>query len=164
MNNSLRRTAGCFMALIISLCGIARAAESEDRLKKALADTTSIQMKLAMAQKRFSIMSRALPDPERCVARELLDASIGFREIATEPFLVAQLVDAMKSVEDQKIVRSRVGNIAYRIVGIGENDISIVNEFLKDLTTPAMIAEATLIRDKMIELRGVWSPFSSGHF
>lgn len=102
MNKSLRRTAVCFVALIISLCGVAEAGESEDPLKKVLADTTSIQMELAMVQKRFSIMSRTLPDPERCVARELLDTSINFREIATEPFLVGQLVNAMKSVEDQK--------------------------------------------------------------
>ena len=148
----------------LALCSAGHALESVDPLKKALADTTSIQMELAMAQKRFSIMSRSLPDPERCVARELLDTSIGFREIATEPFLVGQLVKDMKSAEDQNTVRSRLGNIAYRIIGIGENDIGIVNEFLKDLTTPAMIAEATLIRDKMVELRGLWEPFSSGHF
>jgi hypothetical protein len=148
----------------LALCSASYALESVDPLKKALADTTSIQMELAMAQKRFSIMSRSLRDPERCVARELLDTSIGFREIATEPFLVGQLVKDMKSVEDENTVRSHLGSIAYRIVGIGENDIGIVNEFLKDLTTPAMIAEATLIRDKMVELRGLWVPFSSGHF
>jgi hypothetical protein len=164
MNKALRRTSVRWIALIFSICNFARAAESEDPLKKALADTTSIQMELAMAQKRFSIMSRALPDPERCVARELLDTSIGYREIATEPFLVGQLVKDMKSVEDQNTVRGRLGSIAYRIIGIGENDIGIVNESLKDLTTPAMIAEATLIRDKMVELRGLWAPISSGHF
>ena len=70
----------------------------------------------------------------------------------------------MKSVEDQNTVRRRLGNIAYRIIGIGENDIGIVNESLKDLTTQAMIAEATLIRDKMVGLRGLCVPFSSGHF
>ena len=84
--------------------------------------------------------------------REGIDTSIGYREIATEPFLVGKLVKDMKSVEDQNTVRSRLSNIAYRISGIGENDIGIVNESLKDLTTPAMIAEATLIRDKMVSL------------
>jgi hypothetical protein len=153
MNESLRRTAVCLMALIISLCGVAQASESVDPLKKVLADTTSIQMELAMAQKRFSIMSRALPDPERCIARELLDTSIGFREIATEPLLLGQIVNEMKTVEDQSTVRSRLSNIAYRMMAIGENDIGIVNESLKDLTTPAMIAEATVIRDKMVALR-----------
>ena len=164
MNKSSLRTYVYGLTLIISLFGVARAIESKDPLKTALANATSIQMELAMAQKRFSIMSRTLPDPERCVARELLDTSINFREIATEPFLVGQLVKDMKSVEDQNTVRSRLGNIAYRIIGIGENDIGIVNEFLKDLSTPAMIAEATLIRDKMVELRKLWVPFSSGHF
>ena len=77
-----------------ALCSAGHALESVDPLKKALADTTSIQMELAMAQKGFSIMGRSLPDPERCVARELLDTSIGFREIATEPFLIGQLVKA----------------------------------------------------------------------
>jgi hypothetical protein len=164
MNQSLRRNPLCWMALLISICGIGQAAESVDPLKRVLADTTSIQMEMAIAQKRFSIMSRAMPDPERCVARELLDTSIGFREIATEPFLVGQLVNEMKSAEDHNTARNLLGVVAYRIIGIGENDIGIVNESLKGLTTPAMIAEATLIRDKMVELRGLWAPFSSGHF
>jgi hypothetical protein len=152
------------MALIISLCGVAGASESVEQLKKVLADTLSIQMELGMAQKRFSIMSRTLPDPERCVARELFDTSIGYREIATEPLLVGQLVNEMKSALDQSTVRNRLGIVAYRVMGIGENDIGLVNELLKGLTTPAMVAEATLIRDKMIKLRGLWEPFSSGHF
>jgi hypothetical protein len=164
MNKSSRRTPVCWIALIFLICSMAPAAESEVPLKGALADTTSIQVELAMAQKRFSILSRTLPDPERCVARELLDTSINFREIATEPLLVGQLVKEIKSVEDQKTVRNRLGIVAYRIIGIGENDIGIVNESLKDLTTPAMITEATLIRDKMVELRSLWVPFSSGHF
>jgi hypothetical protein len=152
------------MALTISLCGVAGASESVEQLKKVLADTLSIQMELGMAQKRFSIMSRTLPDPERCVARELLDTSIGYREIATESLLVGQLVNEMKSALDQSTVRNRLGIVAYRVIGIGENDIGLVNELLKGLTTPAMVAEATLIRDKMIKLRELWEPFSSGHF
>jgi len=162
--NELRRTCVYWMALIISLCGVAGASESVEQLKKVLADTLSIQMELGMAQKRFSIMSRTLPDPERCVARELFDTSIGYREIATEPLLVGQLVNEMKSALDQSTVRNRLGIVAYRVMGIGENDIGLVNELLKGLTTPAMVAEATLIRDKMIKLRGLWEPFSSGHF
>jgi hypothetical protein len=152
------------MVLIISLCGVAGTSESVEQLKKVLADTLSIQMELGIAQKRFSIMSRTLPDPERCVARELLDTSIGYREIATEPLLEGQLVNEMKSALDQSTVRNRLGIVAYRVIGIGENDIGLVNELLKGLTTPAMVAEATLIRDKMIKLRELWEPFSSGHF
>jgi hypothetical protein len=151
-----------FCSLALGSAG--NASESVDPLKKVLADTTSIQMELAMAQKRFSIMSRTLPDQERCVARELLDTSIGFREIATEPLLLGHLVKDMKSVEDANTVRSRLGSIAYRMIGIGENDIGLVNDLLKGLTTPAMVTEATLIRDKMITLRELWAPFSSGHF
>jgi hypothetical protein len=70
----------------------------------------------------------------------------------------------MKSALDQSTVRNRLGIVAYRVIGIGENDIGLVNELLKGLTTPAMVAEATLIRDKMIKLRELWEPFSSGHF
>jgi len=162
--NELRRTCVYWMALIISLCGVAGASESVEQLKKVLADTLSIQMELGMAQKRFSIMSRTLPDPERCVARELFDTSIGYREIDVSPLLVGQLVNEMKSALDQSTVRNRLGIVAYRVMGIGENDIGLVNELLKGLTTPAMVAEATLIRDKMIKLRGLWEPFSSGHF
>jgi hypothetical protein len=164
MNESSRRTPVCWIALIFLICGMARAAESEVPLRQALADTTSIQMELAMAQKRFSIMSRTLPDPERCIAMELLDTSIGFREMTTEPLLVGQLVKEMKYALDQSIVRNRLGSTVNRVIAIGENDIALVNELLERLTTPAMIAEGTLIRDEMVKLRGLWVPFSSGHF
>jgi hypothetical protein len=117
-----------------------------------------------MAQKRFSIMSRTLPDPERCVAKDLLAASTDFRAITTEPLIVGQLVGAMKSVEDQKTIRTHLGSIAYRTISIGKTDIELVDRSLKELTTPAMITEATLIRDDMINLRKLWEPFSSGHF
>jgi hypothetical protein len=75
----------------LALGSTGNASESVDPLKKVLADTTSIQMELAMAQKPFSIMSRALPDPERCLARRLLDTSINFREITTEPWIVGKI-------------------------------------------------------------------------
>jgi hypothetical protein len=160
MKKLLHRIIFCWPAFL----GAGYASESEDSLNKVLADTTSIQMELAMAQKRFSIMSRTLADPERCMARDLVDTSTNFREVTTEPLLIGQLVSAMKFVEDQTIVRSRLGTIAYRIVEHGKTDIELVNESLKGLTTPAMITEATLIRDDMIKLRKLWEPFSSGHF
>jgi hypothetical protein len=75
----------CFRwsALYLSLCSVCHALESVDPLKKALTDPLSIQMEIAISQKHFSIMSRALPEKERCVARELLGASIGLREVTT---------------------------------------------------------------------------------
>jgi hypothetical protein len=61
--DALRRTCVCGMALIGSLSGIAPAIEPKDPLKTALAGTTSIQMELAMAQKRLSIPCGATRKP-----------------------------------------------------------------------------------------------------
>lgn len=68
--------------------------------------------------------------------------------------MVGHVLGEMKSTEDQAIVRRYFGNGVHRAVAIGETDIKLVNEHLTRITQPEAIAEAKLIRDEMVEIRG----------
>jgi hypothetical protein len=161
MNRTLRRTASCWTALIMSLCGVGQASESVDVLNKTLSDVSTIQMELAIAQKRFSVMSREMAERERCAARELLGASIDFREVTEEARMIGRMVGEMKSPEDTITARRFLGLAARRVVSLSENDIEIVDEFLATITTPEAIEMAKTVRSKMVELRDIFQLFAS---
>jgi hypothetical protein len=114
-----------------------------------------------MAQKRFSIMSQGMPETERCAARELRSASVVFWEVTEEAREVGHILGEMKSVDDQSAVLRHFGVSIRRVVAIGETDIQLMNEFLPSIATPEAIAEAKIIRDKMIGVGDLLKPFAS---
>ena len=161
MTQIMHRSIVCWFVLCLTLCGVSRSSESIDSLKKALTDTLSIQTELALAQKKFSIMSRTMAETERCLARELLSVSVGFRVVTEQARMAAQLVSEMKSAEDQSTARKYLGIAAHRAVTQGDSDLQLVDELLRRLTTPAAIVEAKIVRDEMIQLRTLWKPYAS---
>jgi len=98
---------------------------------------------------------------EKCVARELLGTSIGFREVTDQAIVVGQIVGEMKSADDQSALRRHLGVAAHRVVATSENDIQLVNDFMTSLSTPEAIATASVLRDKTIEVRDLLKPFAS---
>ncbi len=96
-----------------------------------------------------------MAEAEKCAARELLDTSIGFRTVTDEVTIVGKLISEMKIADDQDAIRRHVGDIAHYVVAVGENDIQLVNDLMARLTTPDAIAVATLLRNKMIEVKGL---------
>jgi len=149
------------LAAYLMLCGTAGASPSMEAISKVVAAATAIQGDIAMAQKRFSVMSRELAETERCAARELLGTSIDFRQVTDQAIVVGRIVGEMKSVEDQSTLRRHLGQVAYHVAAIGENDIELVNDLMANLTTPEAIAGATVLRDKMIEVRDLLKPLAS---
>jgi hypothetical protein len=157
MNKSLWRSAACWTVLIMSLCGIGQASESVDALNKTLADVSTIQVDLAMAQKYFSIMSREMAEKERCAARELLGASIDFREVTEEARMIGKMVGEMTSPEDVMTARRFLGLASSHAVSISETDLQIFDELLAKIATPEAIEMAKTMRSKMVELRDIFS-------
>jgi hypothetical protein len=143
------------------LCSVASAVQDTDAIGKVVTAASAIQFDLAVAHKRFSIMSQRMVGPERCEARELLNASVVFWEVIEEARMVGHVLGEMKSTQDQVIVRPYFGNSVHRAVAIGETDIQLVNEHLTSITQPEVIAEAKLMRDKMVEIRDLLKPFAS---
>jgi hypothetical protein len=161
MKKSLRRSAVYCVALMMSLCGIAHASQSMEPIDKVLNDVSSVQMELAVAQKRFSVMSREMAERERCAARELLGASIDCREVTEEARMIGKMVGEMKSPEDVMTARRFLGLASSHVVSISETDIQILDEFLAKITTPEAVEMAKTMRGKMVELRDIFQRFSS---
>jgi hypothetical protein len=161
MKQVMHRSDFGWLALCVSLCGVAHASASADTLKKVLAEVLSIQTELAIAEKRFSVMSREMAGAEKCAARELLGASISFRGDTEEARMIGRIVGEMKSADDERTVRKYLGIAAHRVVDSGGTDIQIVNQFLGSITTPAAAVQATVIRDKMTALRDIFQPYAS---
>jgi hypothetical protein len=143
------------------LSSTAGATQDIAAISKAVTDATAIQVDLAKARKSLSILSQRMPETERCAARELLTASVVFWEVTEEARQVAHILGEMKSADDQNTVLRYFGASTHRAVAIGETDIQLVNESLTNITTPEAIAEAKIIRDKMIEVRDLLKPFAS---
>jgi len=143
------------------LSSTAGATQDMEALSKAVTAATAIQGDLAMAQKRFSILSQGMAETEKCAARELLSASVVFWEVTEEAREVGRILGEMKSVDDQSTVLGHFGVSAHRAAAIGETDIQLVNELLTSITTREAIVEAKTIRDKMIEVRDLLKPFAS---
>ncbi len=146
-------------AMHLALCSLAGATQSMDAIRKVGDDTLPLQMDLAMSQKKFSIMSRAMTQTENCAARELLDASISFRQDVEEARLLGRIVGEMKSIEDQNLLRHHLAVATRRVLGTGENDIQLVNDLMIRIATPEAIAEAEVMRDKMLEIREIYKAF-----
>jgi hypothetical protein len=132
-----------------------------EAISKAVTAATAMQVDLAMAHKRFSVMSQRMAETERCAARELLSASVVFWEVTEEAREVGHILGEMKSADDQSAVLERFGISTHRVVAIGETDIKLVNESLASITTPEALGEAKIIRDKMIQVRDLLKPFAS---
>jgi hypothetical protein len=151
---------GVVIAYLI-LSSTAGATQDMEAISKAVTDATAIQVDLAKARKNLSILSQRMSETERCAARELLTASVVFWEATEEAREVGRILSEMTSADDQHSVLRHFGASTHRAVAIGETDIQLVNESLASITTPEAIAEATIIRDKMIEVRGLLKAFAS---
>ena len=161
MTTATHRSIVGWFVLCAAVCSVGRPAESDDSLKRTLIDAVSIQTELALAQKKFSIMSRAMAETERCAARELLSASIGFREVTDQARMVGQIVGEMQSAEDRSTARKYLGMATHRVVAQGDTDLQLVDELLKGIATPAAIVEVKIIRDEMMQLRAAWKPYAT---
>jgi predicted RNA-binding Zn ribbon-like protein len=148
-------------SVCLALCGTAGATPSTEAISKAVAAIIAVQFDIAVAQKKFSVMSRGMAETEKCAARELLGTSIDYREVTDEVIVVGKIISEMKTVDDQDSIRRHVGVVAHRVVAIGENDIQLVNDLMTSLTTPDATAAATVLRDKMIEVRDLLKPIAN---
>jgi hypothetical protein len=152
------------LGALITCCGFYGAAVSEpsvDEISSAIAKTIQIEFDLAVAQKQFSVMKESMSPTEKCVAKDLLGASIDYREVIDEARAVGLILGDTKSLNDRKVVRHHLGLATSRVVSLSEIDLQIVNDSLANITEPAARARATTIRDKMIEARELLRPFAS---
>jgi hypothetical protein len=161
MNGFCLQRSFALALVIIAPGGMAHASKPVDPLKRALEEVLVAQEDLTFAQKRFSIMSRDMEESERCAARELLGASIDFREVVEEARIIGKLVDEMKYPEDAVSVRRTLGFVSSHLVGVGQTDTEIMDELSAKITTPEAIEMVKTMHGKMDELREIFRRFAS---
>lgn len=133
-------------------------------LSVADADHTMRAMDLRMralnaARKNLQRMENRGDDHEVDAAREIADADVAVFAAAVKVFTVAYLVKGLKCPDDAGFLQQQFGVVARGLVATADEELSRVNGNLHQIAAPAAVAEATRIRDAMIDLQTILKPF-----
>lgn len=130
------------------------------------ADHTMRAMDLRMralnaARKNLQLMESRGDEHEVDAAREITDADVAVFAAAVKVFTVAFFVTGVKSPDDVRFSQQQFGLVARGFVSTADEALSRVNENLHNIAAPAALAEATNIRDAMVDLREILKPFAA---
>jgi hypothetical protein len=97
---------------------------------------------------------------EADAAREVTDADTIVFTAAVKVFTVAFIVTGMKCPEDLHFTLKQFGLVADSFVATADAELPQVNDAIRNIATPAARAEATSIRDLIVDLRDFLKPFA----
>jgi hypothetical protein len=115
---------------------------------------------LDTADRNLGQMESALNNIERDALNRVLSAKSNFYVAVDEARSIARILVNMTSPEDTRYVRSEFRESIRFVTETTRTDLERVNFYLTQLTTPAVMAEATKIRDLMIEIRDILKSFA----
>jgi hypothetical protein len=149
-----------FVALAATSASNARAQSVAD------ADHTMRAMDLRMralnsARKNLQQMTHPGDDREADAVRAITDADTATFAAAVKVFTVAFFITGMKCPEDARFAREQFGVVVKSFVAMADEEIPRVNDSLREVAAPAALAEATTIRDAMVDLRQLLKPFAA---
>ena len=121
----------------------------------------AIEKQARIAAKNLRQMERSLTVREAEAIHSILSAQSEFYGAYGEAVSVGQILLMMKSEEDRAVVREFLGDSARNIVATVDEESDYINKFLPEIAAPAASAEASKIRDSMIEVRNLFAPFAS---
>jgi hypothetical protein len=98
--------------------------------------------------------------PEFDVIAEIISARFDFVGSLGEAHTTALIFINMTCPDDVRFVRGAMRESAHSLVNVADIRIEEINVDLALLTTPAVVAEATKIRDLIIEIRDILKPFA----
>jgi hypothetical protein len=116
---------------LIACCAFyaaAVSAQNVDATNSAIIEIQKVEFELAVAQKEFSTMKETMPPTEKCLAKDLLAASLGYREVIDEARAVGVILADMKSPDDQNAVRRHLGRATSRVLALSEGYVGAANE------------------------------------
>jgi hypothetical protein len=159
------RTAAARVGVALIACmivAITASAQSTPAVFQAVRAGSAVQKQLFAASQNLRQMRGALASPERDWVSNLLSAEDNFQGILSEELTVGRILTEMRSAEDLKTVRLYYfGHSSLAVVSTADADIELINMCLVNIATPAALAEATKIRDVMIEGRNIFRPFAT---
>jgi signal recognition particle subunit SEC65 len=135
-------------------------AQSIADVQHALAALEPRVKQLDTADRNLGQMESALNNIERDALNRVLSAKSNFYVAVDEARSIARILVNMTSPEDTRYVRSEFRESIRFVTETTRTDLERVNFYLTQLTTPAVMAEATKIRDLMIEIRDILKSFA----
>jgi hypothetical protein len=136
-------------------------AQSIVAVEHAVNSATSLEDHTRMAAQNLTQMLGELNRNDTDAVNAILSARFECYGAYGEVVSIGQILIAIKSVEDQLIVRRFFGKSSRNFVKVADIDIDYINKSLPNIHSPAVLAEATKIRDSMIEMRALFAPFAA---
>lgn len=133
-------------------------------LSVADADHTMIAMDLRMralntARKNLQQMPYRGDDQAADAARAITDADVAVFAAAVKVYTLAYIVKGVKCPEAAGFLQQQFGVVARSLISTADEALSRVNQSLNQIAVPAALAEATNIRDAMVDLQTILKPF-----
>jgi hypothetical protein len=130
-------------------------------VKRAVQSLKPQFKQLAAAASNLIQMQKAIKSmPELAAVNQFSAAIITSNGAAFGARGVAVIYVNMTCPDDVQFVRGELQDDARYAVEMADIALEEMNEHLTQLTTPAVIAEATKARDAMIEIRGILKPLA----
>jgi acetate kinase len=116
---------------------------------------------LNTARKSLQQMEYHHDDHEADAARDITDADTIVFTAAVKVFTVAFIAKSVKCPEDFRFTQKQFGLVAESLVTTADEELTLVNDKLRIIAAPAALAEATNIRDLIVDLRDFLKPFAA---
>ena len=100
-------------------------------------------------------------DGEADAVRDIVDADDKVFTAAVKLFTVAFFVRSMKSPDDFRFAQQQFRLVVGLFVTTADAQLSRVNDDLHGIAAPAAVAEATAVRDVIVDLRDFLRPFAA---
>jgi hypothetical protein len=129
------------------------------------ADNTMHAMDLRMralntARKNLGQIAHPRDDHEADAVRVITDADVSVFSAAVKVFTVAFMITGMKCPDDLRFTQKQFGLVVNSFLSTADAELSRVNDSLRKLAAPAALADATSVREAIVDLRDFLKPFA----
>jgi hypothetical protein len=157
---SRRMIATSFLLLALNVATAAVRAQSVGDVDHAMHAMDLRMRALNAARKNLQQIERHRDGHEADAAREIADADTIVFTAAVKVFTVAFIVTGMKCPDDLRFTLKQFGLVADLFVTTADAELTQVDVNIRNVATPAALAEATSIRDLIVDLRDFLKPFA----
>jgi hypothetical protein len=150
-------------ALLLSVALGGAAVTAAHAQNVADADHTMRAMDLrmrALNAARKNLQQIEPQDHDANAAREISDADVRVFAEAVKVYTVAFFLKGMQCPADVRFAQKQFGLVVSGFVTTAEAELARVNDNLAHIAAPAAVAEATHIRDVMLDLHDFLKPFA----
>jgi hypothetical protein len=155
-----RKLAGVFLLAALELAAIATPrAQGVGDVDNAMRAMQLRMRALNTSRKNLQQMEYHRDDHEADAAREISDADTIVFTSAVKVFTVGFILRGMKSPEDLHFAQEQFRVVVSSFITTADEELTRVNDNLHDIARAPALAEATNIRDLMVDLRDFLKPF-----